>query len=74
VFGLGPQELGIIAVLLLIIFGPTKFSSFVQDVGRLVNGAQRTVEDVKAELVSEEVEEARRAVEDAKRALVSSRE
>jgi hypothetical protein len=37
----------------------------------LVNGAQRTVEDVKSELVSEEVEEACRAVQDAKSVLVS---
>ena len=46
----------------------------LKDVGRLVNGAERTVEDVKSELVSEEVEEARRTVEEAKSALVSSRE
>ena len=73
-FGVGPQELVLVGLLLLVVFGPAKFASIAQDMGRLIGEAQRTVEDVKSEFVSEEVEEVCRVVEDVKSELVSSGE
>jgi sec-independent protein translocase protein TatB len=61
-FGIGPQELLILGLLVLLVFGPTKASSVARDFGRFVSGARSTVEEVKSELlVSEEVNEARHA-------------
>jgi TatA/E family protein of Tat protein translocase len=74
VFGVGPQELVIVGLLLLVVFGPSKLASIARDMGRLVNGAQRTVEDFKSELIPDEVEEARRTLADVKSELVASGE
>src|SRR5215217_4988249 len=63
--GIGPQELLIIGVLFLLIFGPGKGASMARDLGRFVSGAQNTVDDFKSELLdSEEVKEVRRSVEE----------
>ena len=51
-FGIGPQELMIVALLLLVVFGPRKASSMARDVGQFVNEARRTVEEFKAELAA----------------------
>jgi sec-independent protein translocase protein TatB len=52
VFGIGPQELMIIALLLLVVFGPQKASSMARDLGRFVNEARRPVEELKSELTA----------------------
>ena len=66
-FGIGPQELLLIGLLVLMIFGPGKAAGMARDLGRFVSGAQNTVEDFKSELLdSEEVKEARRSVEELK--------
>ena len=44
------------------------------ELGRLVKGAQSTMEDVKSEFVPEEIDEARRTVEDLKPELGSGTE
>jgi TatA/E family protein of Tat protein translocase len=54
VFGIGPQELMIIALLVLVVFGPNKASSLARDVGRFVNEARRPVEEFKSELAAGE--------------------
>jgi Sec-independent protein translocase protein TatA len=66
--GVGPQELMILGVLLLllIVFGSDTFVNTARGVGKFLGGARRTVEDAKAELVPDEVEEARRAIKDFK--------
>ena len=51
-FGIGPQELMIIALLLLVVFGPQKASSMARDLGRFVSEARRPVEDLKSELTA----------------------
>ena len=51
-FGIGPQELMIIALLLLVVFGPQKASSMARDLGRFVSEARRPVEEVKSELAA----------------------
>ncbi len=70
-FGIGPQELLIIGLLILVVFGPSKAAGMARDLGRFVNGASRTVEEFKSELASEEIEEARRSVEEFKSELTT---
>jgi len=52
-FGIGAQEMVIIGLLLLIVFGPGKLPAMARDVGRFVNEARRSVEEFKEDLTSE---------------------
>jgi sec-independent protein translocase protein TatB len=73
-FGIGPQELLIIGLLALIVFGPKRLTSMARDFGRFVSGAQDTVEEFKSGLVSsEEVKEVRHTAEELKDELISAR-
>jgi len=63
VFGIG-QELLLIGLLILVVFGPMKATSLARDLGRFVNGAIRTVEEFKEELLTEEAKEVRSSVKD----------
>jgi Tat protein translocase TatB subunit len=54
VFGIGAQEMVIIGLLLLVIFGPSKLPGMARDLGRFVNEARRSVEEFKEDLTSEE--------------------
>jgi Sec-independent protein translocase protein TatA len=70
VFGIGPQELLLIGLSILVVFGPVKAAGMARDLGRFVSGANRTVEEFKEEILSEEeVKEARRTVEGFKEEL-----
>ena len=51
-FGIGPQELMILALLLLVVFGPRKATSMARDVGHFVKETRRPVEEFKAELAA----------------------
>ena len=51
-FGIGPQELMILTLLLLVVFGPRKASSMARDVGHFVNETRRPVKEFKAELAA----------------------
>jgi Sec-independent protein translocase protein TatA len=64
----GPQELVVLGglLLLLIVFGSSRFSSTARDLGQLLGGTKRTVEDVKSEIIPEEVREARDTIKDLK--------
>ena len=74
-FGVGPQELLLIGLLFLVIFGPGKAVSVARDLGRFVNEASGSVDDFKSELISvEEVKEARRTVDEFKSEFKSSEE
>ena len=53
-FGIGMQEMVIIGLLFLVIFGPKKLPGMARDIGRFVNEARRSVEEFKEDLVSEE--------------------
>ena len=55
-----------VVLLLLVVLGSGKFSRAERDVVDFHGGAKRTVEDVKSELIPEEVDEARRAIKDSK--------
>jgi sec-independent protein translocase protein TatB len=54
VFGIGMQEMVIVGILFLIIFGPSKLPDMARDLGRFVNVARRSVEEFKEDLVSGE--------------------
>ena len=53
-FGIGMQEMVIVGLLFLLIFGPKKLPDMAREVGRFVNEARRSVEEFKEDLVSEE--------------------
>ena len=53
-FGIGMQEIVIVGLLFLVIFGPSKVPSMARDIGRFVNEARRSIEEFKEDLVSEE--------------------
>ena len=66
-FGVGPQELVVIVLLFVVVFGPGKAVSMARDLGRFANEARGHVEEFKGELLdSEEVKEVRRSVEELK--------
>ncbi len=51
-FGIGPQELIIIGLLVLVIFGPKKLPGMAKDLGRFVNEARNYTDEFKSELAS----------------------
>lgn len=53
-FGIGVQEMVLVGLLFLIIFGPSKIPDMARDLGRFVNVARRSVEEFKEDLVHEE--------------------
>jgi Sec-independent protein translocase protein TatA len=64
----GPQELAVLGVLLLllVVFGSAKFSSTARDLGQLLGGTKRTVEEAKSDLIPKEVDQARKAIKNLK--------
>jgi TatA/E family protein of Tat protein translocase len=65
-FGIGPQELIIIGLLVLVVFGPSRAAGMARDLGRFISEARSSVEEFKDELVPDEVDEARHAIKDLK--------
>jgi Sec-independent protein translocase protein TatA len=65
---IGPQELAVLGGLLLflLVFGSAKFSSTARNLGQLIGGTKRTVEEAKADVIPEEVKEARDTIKDLK--------
>jgi Tat protein translocase TatB subunit len=51
-FGIGPQEIVIIGLLVLIIFGPNSLPRMARDLGRFVNEARRSIDEFKDELTA----------------------
>ena len=66
-FGIGGEELVVIGLIFLIVFGPSKLPSMARDLGRFVNEARRSVDEFKTEIMTEEVKEAREDVKEARR-------
>jgi sec-independent protein translocase protein TatB len=54
VFGVGFQEMLLVGLLLLVLFGPSKLPEMARDFGRFLNEARRSVDEFKEELMSEE--------------------
>ena len=59
-FGIGPEELVVIGLLFLVLFEPSKTTSMARDLGRFVNEVRHSVEEFKAEILSEEQRDDRR--------------
>ena len=53
-FGVGVQEMVLIGLLFLVIFGPSKLPQMARDLGWFVNEARRSVEEFKEEIMIEE--------------------
>ena len=51
-FGIGGQEIVIIGLLFLVIFGPNALPRMARDVGRFVNEARRSIDEFKEELTT----------------------
>jgi sec-independent protein translocase protein TatB len=60
VFGVGFQEMLLVGLLLLVLFGPKRLAEMARDLGSFASKAQHTVNEFKAVLASE-VEEDRNA-------------
>jgi Tat protein translocase TatB subunit len=56
-FGIGGQEMIIIGLLFLVIFGPSKLPQMARDLGKFVNEARRSMDEFKGELLSDENDE-----------------
>jgi Tat protein translocase TatB subunit len=56
-FGIGGQEMIIIGLLFLVIFGPSKLPQMARDLGKFVKGARRSMDEFKGELLSDEDDE-----------------
>ena len=52
-FGIGFQEMVIIGLLFLVLFGPSKLPQMARDLGRFVNEARRSIDEFKEELTAE---------------------
>ncbi len=59
-FGIGGQEIVIIALLFLVIFGPSKLPQMARDLGRFVSEARRSIDEFKDELTAASDEEEKR--------------
>ena len=51
-FGVGPQELVIIGLIFLVIFGPGSLPKMARDMGRFVAEAHRAIDDFKEEITA----------------------
>ena len=56
-FGVGPSEMVIIALLFLVIFGPGSLPKMARDMGRFVSEARKAVDDFKDELTSSDYDD-----------------
>ncbi len=52
-FGVGFQEMLLVGLLLLMLFGPKRLPEMARDLGSFASKAQRAVDEFKAELVSD---------------------
>ncbi|HEX2182981.1 MAG TPA: twin-arginine translocase TatA/TatE family subunit [Rubrobacteraceae bacterium] len=51
-FGIGGQEIVIIGLLFLVIFGPSKLPQMARDLGRFVGEARRSIDEFRDELTA----------------------
>jgi Tat protein translocase TatB subunit len=56
-FGIGGQEIIIIGLIFLVVFGPSKLPQMARDLGRFVSDARRSMDEFKSELISGEDED-----------------
>ena len=63
-FGVGFQEIVIIGLIFLVLFGPSKLPELARDIGRFVNEARRSIDEFKEELTAEHDDEDRKDAKD----------
>ena len=51
-FGVGPGEIVLVAILFLLLFGPSKLPQMARDIGRFVSEARRSMDEFKSELTA----------------------
>jgi Sec-independent protein translocase protein TatA len=69
-FGIGSEELVVIGLLFLVVFGPGKAAGMARDLGHFVTKARDSVEEFKSNLTSsEEIQEAQRSASEFKSEL-----
>ena len=51
-FGVGPGEIVLVAILFLLLFGPSKLPHMARDIGRFVSEARRSMDEFKSELTA----------------------
>ena len=56
-FGISPQELVVVALIALVVFGPRRLPQMARELGRFVSDARHSIDEFKEELGSEEVNE-----------------
>ena len=56
-FGIGGQEIIIIGLLFLVIFGPSKLPQMARDLGRFVGEARRSIDEFRDELTAADEDE-----------------
>ncbi len=59
-FGIGGQEIVIIGLIFLVVFGPSKLPQMARDFGRFINEARRSMDEFKSELISGDDEDENR--------------
>lgn len=50
-FGIGGQEMVIIGLIFLVVFGPSKLPQMARDLGRFVSEARRSMDEFRGELL-----------------------
>lgn len=53
-FGIGPSEMVVIALLFLLVFGPSKMPQMARDIGKFVGQARGAIDEFKEELTAED--------------------
>jgi Tat protein translocase TatB subunit len=56
-FGIGGQEMVIIGLIFLVVFGPSKLPQIARDLGKFVTEARRSMDEFKSELISDDDED-----------------
>lgn len=52
VFGVSPQEMVIVGLIFLLIFGPGKLPQMARDLGKFVSEARRSIDEFKSEITA----------------------
>lgn len=56
-FGIGFNELILVGLLFLILFGPSKLPQMARDIGKFISEARRSMDEFKSELISTDNED-----------------
>ena len=59
-FGIGPQELIIVVLIALVVFGPRRLPQMARELGRFASETRRSMNEFKEELDAEEANEGSR--------------